>query len=201
MIIFGVLIIFVSARLRYKHQIDHEFVKHDLRYTNLAQVTFDRMKRNSERLRRNRVKGEEKCVIQDLNLSENCVEVFMIPESIQLIELNSPKIENESSTEHQMIALSTRINYDQDRLECESMDASRCESETDINDDDEIEEGQEANINNWNPDDIKYREGHQAAIEAALSTVLTVSTLVGFRVNEGSAYHCCLHHAVKVSLN
>lgn len=200
MIIFGVLIIFVSARMRYKHQVDHEFVKHDLKRTNLAQDTFDRMKRNSERLRMNRVRGKGKCVMQDLGLVENKVKIFMIPESIQLIELNNPKIENESSTKHQMIALSPRINYDHDRLECEFMNTNRCESETDINDD-EVEEGQEVNINNWIPEDIKYREGHQAAIEAALSTVLTVSTLVGFRVNEGSAYHCCLHHAVKVSLN
>lgn len=48
--------------------------------------------------------------------------------------------------------------------------------------------------NNWMPND-GYGDDHQAAIEAALSTVLTVSTLVGFRTQN----HCCLHHAVQVS--
>lgn len=56
------------------------------------------------------------------------------------------------------------------------------------------------NTNNedWTPAD-GYGEGHQAAIETALSTVLTVSTLVGFRGDQASHKHCCLHHAVQLT--
>lgn len=50
----------------------------------------------------------------------------------------------------------------------------------------------------WTPAD-GYGEGHQAAIETALSTVLTVSTLVGFRGDQASHKHCCLHHAVQLT--
>lgn len=52
--------------------------------------------------------------------------------------------------------------------------------------------------NSWTPAD-GYGADHQAAIEAALSTVLTVSTLVGFRSEQTNRNHCCLHHAVQVS--
>lgn len=51
---------------------------------------------------------------------------------------------------------------------------------------------------NWTPAG-GYGEGHQAAIETALSTVLTVSTLAGFRAHQANANHCCLHHAVQLT--
>lgn len=44
-----------------------------------------------------------------------------------------------------------------------------------------------------------YGEGHQAAIETALSNVLTVSTLVGFRAHQANPSHCCLHHAIQLT--
>lgn len=62
----------------------------------------------------------------------------------------------------------------------------------------------------WLPDaDLNsYGNDHQAAIETALSTVLTAATLAGFRPNHqlhsfqdsAGQSHCCLHHAVQVSL-
>ena len=52
--------------------------------------------------------------------------------------------------------------------------------------------------NTWVPEGA-YGEGHQAAIESALSTVLTVSTLAGCRAGGFVQEHCCLHHAVQVS--
>lgn len=55
----------------------------------------------------------------------------------------------------------------------------------------------------WTPDDDDgcYGSDHQAAIEAALSTVLTVSTLVGFRSDgiEAKPGECCVRHAAQVS--
>lgn len=51
---------------------------------------------------------------------------------------------------------------------------------------------------NWTPAD-GYGEGHQAAIETALSIVLTASTLVGFRAHQANHNHCCLHHAVQLT--
>lgn len=55
----------------------------------------------------------------------------------------------------------------------------------------------------WVPLDT-YGDDHQAAIEAALSTVLAVSTLVGFRAHQASPeisqQHCCLQHAIQVGL-
>lgn len=50
----------------------------------------------------------------------------------------------------------------------------------------------------WTPANY-YSEGHQASIETALSNVLTVSTLVGFRAHKANPSHCCLHHAVQLT--
>lgn len=79
-----------------------------------------------------------------------------------------------------------------------------------LDDDDDDEESE--NTSAWLPPDVDdeefYAQDHQVAVEAALSTVLTVSTLAGFRVVGGDANqllmsqnqdYCCLHHAVQVS--
>lgn len=54
------------------------------------------------------------------------------------------------------------------------------------------------NNRDWTPAG-RYGEGHQAAIETALSIVLTASTLVGFRAHHTNPSHCCLHHAIQLT--
>lgn len=67
-------------------------------------------------------------------------------------------------------------------------------------------DGASLDSSSWIPQDA-YGDDHQAAIEAALSTVLAVSTLVGFRAHQASSadtqecsqYCCCLRHTIQVS--
>lgn len=214
MIILGVLMVFISIRIRYKHELENELVIHDLRRTNFAQIKLGgMMKRDRGRLRSIKAESGERRskIIKNCSLAQNKVEVFMISESLELTELGNIT-ENGNSTEHQMVMLIPRIvDNNLEKLDDNLDNPINSESEAVIIDEVEVnevggavgegEEEEDGGVidNNWTPDSIRYRESQQAAIAAALSIVLSVSTLVGFRVNEASAYHCCLHHVVQVS--
>lgn len=208
MIILGVLIIFLSAKMRRRHSIKSELVIHDFRRTKLAHTTSGDLKGKKGGSRDMRMESEERStLIENSGLNLSSVGVYMISETLELTELS--KIENESSTKRAMVMLIPRIvDNHLGKLDFNSnININTSEFEAVINNvtdgrEGEGEEDDEEELadNNWIPDKVSYREGHQAAIATALSTVLTVSTLAGFRFDEGREHHCCLHHAVQVSL-
>jgi len=80
------------------------------------------------------------------------------------------------------------VNSEQSERQC-SQESDRIEIVTDAKNDRDL----------WTPDH-EYGSDHKAAVEAALSTVLTVSTLAGFRPDGlvTPRKRCCLHHAIQV---
>lgn len=197
MIILGVLIILVSSKMksvkRERNIINHEFVIHDFNcikdYSSRQMPLASIMERSSR----------EESTSQELETNFSGVaDVFVVSDAPKSACDVNQKINSSVDYGRSKAGLGSKARLV--RSSTSLIESTRFK----LDDNNDVAEvvAPEAGTESWIPCNIKYGYGHHAAIEAALSTVLTVSTLVGFRVDQSCTIqhqYCCLHHMVKVS--